>query len=155
VLGRTLAPNLARRTFAVRSRRPHSRQLIPMFRMPLRALVFVALLAFVPLSADAQNAGASRFSGEPSSVTTETRLDGKQAGISHSTIVKNSRVSEAPSAGATTALQSRSRQGQTLMIVGGVGFLAGLIIGDSAGTALAIGGAVVGLYGLYQWSSTQ
>jgi hypothetical protein len=123
--------------------------------MPLRALLLVSLVAFVPSIGGAQNAGGSKLSTEPSSVTAETRLDGKQAGISHNTIVKHSRVSEAPSAGATTALQSRSRQGQTLMIVGGVGFLAGLIIGDSAGTALAIGGAVVGLYGLYQWSSTQ
>lgn len=126
-----------------------------MFRIPLRALALFALLAFVPLRAGAQTAGVSRLSGEPSSVTAETRLDGKQAGISHSTIAKNSRVSEVPSAGATSALQSKSRQGQTLMIVGGVGFLAGLIIGDDAGTALAIGGAVVGLYGLYKWSSTQ
>ena len=126
-----------------------------MFRMPLRALVLVSLFAFVPSIGGAQNAGAPKLSTEPSSVSAEARLDGKQAGISHNTIVKHSRVAEAPSAGATTALQSRSRQGQTLMIVGGVGFLAGLIIGDSAGTALAIGGAVVGLYGLYQWSSTQ
>jgi len=125
-----------------------------MFRMPLRALVLVSLFAFVPSSAGAQNAGAQRLIGEPSSVTVD-RLDSKQAGVSHSTILKNTRVSEAPSADVTTALQTRSRRGMTLMIVGGVGFLAGLIIGDDAGTALAIGGAVVGLYGLYQWSSTQ
>jgi hypothetical protein len=35
------------------------------------------------------------------------------------------------------------------MIVGGAGLLAGLIIGGDAGTALAVGGAVIGLYGLY------
>ena len=122
-----------------------------MFRIPLRVLMLVSLFAFMPSRAGAQNA-AQRLNGEPS-VT--ALLDGKQAGISHSSIVKNTRVSEVPAAGATNALQSRSRQGQTLMIVGGVGFLAGLIIGDDAGTALAIGGAVVGLYGLYKWSSTQ
>jgi hypothetical protein len=36
-----------------------------------------------------------------------------------------------------------------LMIVGGVAFIAGLIIGGGAGTAVAIAGAAVGLYGLY------
>jgi hypothetical protein len=36
-----------------------------------------------------------------------------------------------------------------LMIVGGAAFIAGLIIGGGAGTAVAIAGAAVGLYGLY------
>jgi len=36
-----------------------------------------------------------------------------------------------------------------LMIVGGAGFIAGLIIGGGAGTAIAIAGAVMALYGLY------
>jgi hypothetical protein len=36
-----------------------------------------------------------------------------------------------------------------LMIVGGAGFIAGLIIGGGGGTAIAIAGAVVALYGLY------
>jgi hypothetical protein len=35
------------------------------------------------------------------------------------------------------------------MIVGGAAFVAGLIIGGGAGTAVAIAGAAVGLYGLY------
>ncbi len=38
---------------------------------------------------------------------------------------------------------------QTLMIVGGATFLAGAIIGGDAGTVIMIGGAGVGLYGLY------
>jgi hypothetical protein len=36
-----------------------------------------------------------------------------------------------------------------LMIVGGAAFIAGLIIGGGAGTAIAVAGAVLGLYGLY------
>ena len=35
------------------------------------------------------------------------------------------------------------------MIVGGAAFLAGAIIGDEAGTLIMIGGAGVGIYGLY------
>jgi hypothetical protein len=38
-----------------------------------------------------------------------------------------------------------------LMVVGGAALITGLIIGDSAGTAIAVGGAVVGLVGLYQY----
>jgi hypothetical protein len=39
--------------------------------------------------------------------------------------------------------------GGALMIVGGAALLAGLIIGGGAGTAVAIGGVLVGAYGLY------
>ena len=38
-----------------------------------------------------------------------------------------------------------------LMVVGGAALLTGLIIGGGAGTAIAVGGAVVGLYGLYEF----
>ncbi|MEO6528091.1 MAG: hypothetical protein ABIP93_15830 [Gemmatimonadaceae bacterium] len=38
-----------------------------------------------------------------------------------------------------------------LMAVGGAALLAGLIIGDGAGYAIAVGGAVIGLYGLYEY----
>jgi hypothetical protein len=38
-----------------------------------------------------------------------------------------------------------------LMVVGGAALLTGLIIGGNAGTAIAVGGAVVGLVGLYQY----
>jgi hypothetical protein len=38
-----------------------------------------------------------------------------------------------------------------LMVVGGAALLTGLIIGDDAGAAIAVGGAVVGLIGLYQY----
>ena len=35
------------------------------------------------------------------------------------------------------------------MAVGGAALLSGLIIGDDAGTVIAVSGAVIGLYGLY------
>jgi hypothetical protein len=40
---------------------------------------------------------------------------------------------------------------EALMIVGGAAVVIGLIIGDGAGNALAFGGAVAGLFGLYQY----
>ena len=38
---------------------------------------------------------------------------------------------------------------KTLMIVGGAMFLGGLLIGDDVGTAIAVGGLAVGVYGLF------
>ena len=50
-----------------------------------------------------------------------------------------------------SALKRRARfsRSETLMIIGGATFLAGSIIGDDAGTIVMVGGAAVGLYGLY------
>jgi hypothetical protein len=42
-------------------------------------------------------------------------------------------------------------QSAALMFVGGAAFLGGLIIDDDAGTVIAIGGLIVGLYGLYNY----
>jgi hypothetical protein len=39
--------------------------------------------------------------------------------------------------------------GVGLMLFGGAALITGLIIGDDAGTVIAVGGALVGLYGLY------
>ena len=55
---------------------------------------------------------------------------------------------------AAALLQRRrmpERQAVTLMIVGGGMLLGGLIIGDDAGTIIAVGGLVVGLIGLYNY----
>jgi hypothetical protein len=46
-------------------------------------------------------------------------------------------------------VRQRLRRSEALMIVGGAIFLAGAIIGDDAGTIIMIGGAAVGIYGLY------
>lgn len=42
-------------------------------------------------------------------------------------------------------------QNVALMVVGGAALITGLIIGGDGGTLVAIGGAVVGLYGLYNF----
>ena len=53
----------------------------------------------------------------------------------------------------SSAAQRRRGLGQpvALMVVGGAALLAGLIIGDDAGTVIAVSGALVGLYGLYEY----
>ncbi len=42
-------------------------------------------------------------------------------------------------------------QAQALMVVGGAALIVGAIIGDDPGTIIMVGGAIVGLYGLYQY----
>lgn len=42
-------------------------------------------------------------------------------------------------------------QAKALMIVGAAAFVAGAIIGDTPGTIIMVGGAAVGLVGLYQY----
>ena len=62
-------------------------------------------------------------------------------------------VRNAPDASTAPAAPPRGGYGQpvALMVVGGAALIAGLIIGGGAGTAIAIGGAVAGLIGLYQY----
>jgi hypothetical protein len=54
---------------------------------------------------------------------------------------------------AEAAMQSRLRLGQAraLMIVGFAAVVIGLLMDNDPGTLIAVGGAVVGLYGLYHY----
>ena len=55
--------------------------------------------------------------------------------------------------GAPPVLQNRTsnRNAVALMIVGGAALVIGAVIGDDAGTLVMLGGAAVGLYGLYMF----
>lgn len=53
------------------------------------------------------------------------------------------------SAAAATGLHQG--QGMALMVVGGAAIVGGLLIGDDGGHAVAIGGLIVGLVGLYEY----
>jgi hypothetical protein len=50
-----------------------------------------------------------------------------------------------------SAARMGRREGRALALVGGAAVIAGILIGDDAGTVIAIGGAGIGLYGLYIW----
>lgn len=56
---------------------------------------------------------------------------------------------------ATTAAPQRGSAGlgqnEALMIVGGAAILVGAVVGGDAGDIFMIGGAIVGLYGLYKY----
>ena len=108
-------------------------------------LAAAALLVAVP-TARAQSAVAS-----PASVAA------RPAGPSVSSLSAGARPVAAEGLDASavereaSALKRRARfsRSETLMIIGGATFLAGAIIGDDAGTIVMVGGAAVGLYGLY------
>ena len=68
-------------------------------------------------------------------------LDAARVGVRHA---------EAPVA-AAPARRGGYGQPVALMVVGGAAVLTGLIIGGGAGSAIAVGGAIVGLVGLYQY----
>jgi hypothetical protein len=57
----------------------------------------------------------------------------------------------APTALNRDAFLPKRREGRALAIVGGAALLAGLLIGGDGGTVIAVGGAGLGLYGLYVW----
>jgi len=58
---------------------------------------------------------------------------------------------EQPTEVNAAASKMGKREGRALALVGGAAVIAGLLIGDDAGTVIAIGGAGLGLYGLYVW----
>jgi hypothetical protein len=98
----------------------------------LAASIFVAATA---LSSSAQ-----------AQLPVSASVDGPTIAIARAGVHAPQLGSEVP-----TALQATQRvtRSETLMIVGGALFLAGAIIGDDAGTIIMIGGAGIGIYGLY------
>lgn len=57
----------------------------------------------------------------------------------------------APLAVNASASRMGRREGRVFALVGGAAVIAGVLIGDDVGTVMAIGGAGLGLYGLYIW----
>ena len=120
-------------------------------------VVLVALAAVVtsaaPLHAQSGRAGATSFAASaPRAVAPAAPRALVGPAIAAEAVA--ARPLPAPRSSDDSALAPMRRraqfsQGQTLMIVGGAAFVAGALIGDDAGTIVMIGGAAVGLYGLY------
>jgi len=119
----------------------------------MRRLAPLAFLtcALVALPSVSRAQGISTEPSSPALVVTASvqapaagpTLDGATVGIRH-----NDSQSVTTPTNATPAVR-RGDQSSALMIVGGAAFLAGAIIGGDAGTIIMVGGAAVGLYGLY------
>jgi hypothetical protein len=109
------------------------------------ALVVASLSVARPARAQSASfapapAAAPAVAAEPSAAPVGPTLDAASVGVRH-------RAAE------TTAAARRGGMGQAeaLMIVGGAAVLVGLLIGNGAGNAIAVGGAIVGLVGLYEY----
>jgi hypothetical protein len=113
--------------------------------LPFALALGVASLTVAPL-AHAQSASFTPSPGsapivatEPSAAPVGPTLEAASVGVHH------------VATEAAPAARRGMGQGEALMIVGGAAVLVGLLIGDGAGNAIAVGGAIVGLVGLYQY----
>ncbi len=83
----------------------------------------------------------STTAAQPATTPAGPTIDAAAVGVRHASV----------STTAPAAPRGGYGQPVALMVVGGAAVLVGLIIGGGAGTAIAIAGAVAGLYGLYQY----
>lgn len=116
------------------------------FSMKVFALAIAVLAA--PLAASGQSTPApAPASGTVSPDSTPAGPAIASASVAYHPAASTDSLSLEP--------QRRQRQGmgqaQAMMIAGGAAVIVGLIIGDDVGTLIAVGGAVVGLYGLYMY----
>ncbi|HUQ83260.1 MAG TPA: hypothetical protein VM076_19055 [Gemmatimonadaceae bacterium] len=102
-----------------------------------------SLIAVSDTTTPADSATASTAPAEASATTAARGPSLSSARVASHAISK--------SRGAPPALQNRTsnRNSLALMIVGGAALVVGAVIGDDAGTLVMLGGAAVGLYGLY------
>ncbi len=112
-----------------------------------------ALVALVVLAPAAGAQSIARTDGaRPEPMSVAPAIPSRDAA---SVAVRAPIAERATTADVEPAAAAAFGRGETLMIVGGAALLAGLIIGDDAGTVIAVGGAIVGLYGLYLYLGTQ
>jgi hypothetical protein len=128
-----LSATVAALALCVSARTALSQQVIP---SPSATSPTVASQALAPRTPPADVAASTRGAGPT--------VDAARAGVTQESS-EELKVS--------SAAQRRRGLGQpvALMVVGGAALLAGLIIGDDAGTVIAVGGALIGLYGLYEY----
>ncbi|CAN5819008.1 hypothetical protein BH11GEM2_BH11GEM2_05340 [soil metagenome] len=112
------------------------------------SLSAVLVLAAAPLRAQGPSAGtadAAMMSAPDSAVAAGPTLGSATVGVRHVDAAAVTKASPAaPRAGGRS-------HGEVLMIVGGAAILTGIVVGNNAGYAISIAGAVVGLYGLYEY----
>jgi hypothetical protein len=116
----------------------------------LQSLLAAALFAATPLAA--QQPAATPDSGRSIPDTTAVTAPVNAAASTSAAVPvavtrQQTRAAQAPS------FQSRAGVGQSkaMMIVGFGGLVAGAIIGGDVGTIIMVGGAIIGLYGLYKY----
>jgi hypothetical protein len=133
---------------------------VPARRPRSLSLALALVLAAAPLGAQTADPGSALAA--PAATATEAALPATTAEVPGAPMAAAAPAALTAPTRATAelgqeqaALQARAQrnfsQSQVLMIVGGAALISGLIIGDGLGDVLAIGGAGVGLYGLYRF----
>ena len=124
------------------------------FALPLALALSGASLAIAPSAAAQRSTAASSDSlsapqpAAPAPVATEPASAAPAGPTIDAASVA---VRHAPATDAAAVPRGGYGQPVALMGVGGAALVVGLIIGGGAGTAIAVGGAVAGLVGLYQY----
>ena len=136
-----------------------------MTRLPRLWAAAALFTVAAPLSARAQSASApaatdvaaapvapapaSEAQPVPAGPTLASAAVALRAPAERPIVVVRSPEAEAAVPNALAMQRATNRNATTLMIVGGAAFIAGAIIGDTPGTIIMVGGAGIGLYGLY------
>ena len=126
--------------------------------LSLCAVIFVTLSQRAAAQAPSDANGAPDLAGLAVAAAATAPAPAVQAGPtlqSLSVALQQQSTALNESAMATAAAAQRRNAGlgqaQAMMIVGGAAILVGAIVGDSPGQIIMIGGAVVGLVGLYKY----
>ena len=148
-----------------------SRTRLPSVPFALRALPIAA--GFALLAAAAPRAQAQDVARDPQAVTLDASrqaappavtpapvapsMSVTPAAVTRSAVGSEAdpasafRVAQARETGVAVAQSGNQKQGKVYMIVGGAALITGAIVGDDAGGIIMIGGALIGLWGLYQY----
>jgi hypothetical protein len=117
-------------------------------------LAAAAVLLFMPVAAHAQRALSSSFA--PSTYTPSLQAPTAADSVARPFAATDSTAATVASnrdAADVMAPSDHANVGPNvgLMIIGGAAIVTGSVIGGAGGSLIAVGGAVVGLYGLYKY----
>jgi hypothetical protein len=122
------------------------------------SLLAAFFLMILPVAVTAQSAtssavGITSSAAAAPSLTTSPNVAVPSAGPTNaaSTVGVRAPVAQRSNAGAAADPHLGAGQNVALMVVGGAALIIGAAIGETAGVLLAIGGAIVFLYGLYNF----
>jgi hypothetical protein len=118
-----------------------------------RHALHIALVAGLAIGAAARPAGAQALASHtpPADVAAPKRPPAGPTVEAASVAVRPTEPKQLQLNAAAAPRRAGYGQPVALMVVGGAGLLTGLIIGGDAGTVIAVGGSLVGLYGLYEF----
>ena len=110
--------------------------------------IVVAVALFSPTIAGAQTLATRSIPAAPAAARS---MAGPRVELTATAVRQHAQSRDSVSAAAVAARRKSMGQPIALMIVGGAAIILGAVIGGDAGTLFMIGGAVTGLFGLYQY----